>query len=82
MGVKEAEHFKTYLSGSLAALMEQLANNYMDEKDRDVSLVIRGRIYMLKDILDITGQLDSYDKMKRELVDLEGEGYKTKEPVV
>jgi len=48
----------------------------MDDKGRDLSAVIRGRLYQLKDIMGIVTEIDSYDNMKRELLDLENQGYK------
>jgi hypothetical protein len=47
----------------------------MDEKGRDVSAVIRGRLYQLKDIISLNNELESHDKMRRELAQLEEEGY-------
>lgn len=49
----------------------------MDEKGRDLSAVIRGRLFQLKEIVGIVAEMDSYDKMKQELLALENEGYKT-----
>jgi plasmid replication initiation protein len=48
----------------------------MDDKGRDVSSVIRGRLYQLKEIIGLGEELDSYDRMKSELAALENEGYK------
>lgn len=48
----------------------------MDEKGRDLSAVIRGRLFQLKEIVGIVAEMDSYDKMKQELMDLENQGYK------
>lgn len=48
----------------------------MDEKGRDLSAVIRGRLFQLKEIVGIVAEIDSYDKMKQELLALENEGYK------
>lgn len=48
----------------------------MDEKGRDLSAVIRGRLFQLKEIVGIVAEIDSYDKMKQELLVLENEGYK------
>jgi len=79
MSVPQAEHFKNYINGSIKSLENQLLNNFMDEKGRDVSAVIRGRLYMLKDIMELDEQAGNYDKLKKELMELEAQGYKEKE---
>lgn len=48
----------------------------MDAKGHDLSAVIRGRLYQLKEVVGIVEELDSYDKMKTELLVLENEGFK------
>ena len=50
-------------------------NNYLDKDGHDLSAVIRGRLYQLKDVVGILAEIDTYDKMKIELVALENEGY-------
>lgn len=55
---------------------DQLTNNFMDDKGRDVSSIIRGRLYQLKEIVGIVEELETYDKMKLELGALENEGFK------
>lgn len=73
----EAEIYKKFLGDAVITFSDQLINNFMDEKGRDLSAVIRGRLFQLKEIVGIVAEMDSYDKMKQELLALENEGYKT-----
>lgn len=72
----EAIHYKRFLGDALITFSDQLINNFLDNKDRDLSSVIRGRIYQLKDIMTIVEEIDTFDKMKIELLSLENEGYR------
>jgi len=48
----------------------------LDDKKNDLSPIIRGRLYAFGEILGIPDEMDSYDKMKAELMALENEGFK------
>jgi hypothetical protein len=72
----EADFYKRFLGDAIITFSDQLINNFMDDKGRDLSAVIRGRLYQLKDVIGIVTELESYDKMKEELMALENEGYK------
>lgn len=74
--VDAAMFYRKFLGDAVISFSDQLINNFMDEKGRDVSPIIRGRLYQLKDILGIADELDSYDRMKAELLALENDGYK------
>jgi len=74
--VDAADYYKKFLQDAIVTFADQLTNNFMDDKGRDLSAVIRGRLYQLKDIMGIVTEIDSYDNMKRELLDLENQGYK------
>lgn len=71
----EAEHYKKFIQDAIISFTDQLVNNYLDQKDHDLSMVIRGRLYQLKDVIGIIAEFDTYDKMKIELLSLENEGY-------
>jgi hypothetical protein len=68
--------YKKFLGDAIITFSDQLINNFMDDKGRDLSAVIRGRLYQLKDIVGIVNELETFDKMKEELMALENEGYK------
>ena len=72
----ESEYYKKFLGDAIITFSDQLINNFMDDKGRDLSAVIRGRLYQLKDVISIVAEMESYDKMKEELMALENEGYK------
>ena len=74
--VDAADYYKKFLGDAVITFSDQLINNFMDDKGRDLSAVIRGRLYQLKDILELATQLDDYDKMRQELMSLENEGFK------
>lgn len=70
-----AQHYKDFINNALLNFTEQLVNNFLDKEGRDLSAVLRGRIYQLKDLITILGEMEIYDKMKLELLALENEGY-------
>jgi hypothetical protein len=72
----ESEFYKKFLGDAIITFSDQLINNFMDDKGRDLSAVIRGRLYQLKDVVSIVSEMESYDKMREELMALENEGYK------
>ena len=72
----EAEHYLKFLGDGIITFSDQLINNFMDDKGRDLSAVIRGRLYQLKDIMSIVAEIETFDKMKAELLDLENQGFK------
>lgn len=74
--VDVAIHYKKFLGDAIITFSDQLINNFMDAKGHDLSAVIRGRLYQLKEVVGIVEELDSYDKMKTELLVLENEGFK------
>lgn len=74
--VDAALPYKKFIGDAVIAFSDQLINNFLDDKGRDMSAVIRGRLYQLKDILSVTEEIDTFDKMKQELLALENEGYK------
>jgi hypothetical protein len=74
--VPEAIHYKRFLGDAIITFSDQLLNNFIDKEGRDLSPVIRGRIYQLKDVMSIVEEIDTFDKMKIELLSLENEGYK------
>jgi len=55
--------------------MEQLANNFLDKDKNDLTPIIRGRIYAFKEVMTFLDELETYDKMKLELLALENEGF-------
>jgi len=70
-----ATHYTKFLEDLTALYLTELANNYLNDKREDVSDVIRGRLFELKEILGIPEQLKAIDKIKAELAQLEAEGY-------
>jgi hypothetical protein len=82
LAVDTAKYFNNYLTESVVTFTGELINNFLDSKGQDLSSVIRGRLYMLKDLIDVVNQLDDYDKMKRELDELEQAGYKAPGSVI
>ena len=72
----EAEYYKKFLFDGIVSFTEQLVNNFMDKDGHDLSPVLRGRLYQLKEVIGIVEEIDSFDKMRLELTALESEGYK------
>ena len=73
---EHAEHYVKFLEGLRVSYLNQLARNYLDSNDkRDISDYIRGRIFMLDEMLSLPEQLDSVKKLEAELKQLEAEGY-------
>ena len=70
-----ATHYTKFLEDLTALYLTELANNYLNDKREDVSDVIRGRLFQIKEILGIPEQLKVIDKIKAELAQLEAEGY-------
>jgi len=73
-----SEHYKAFLTNLIGLYLNELATNYLDKEHQDTSDVLRGRIFMLRELLAIPEQIKSVDKMGSELARLETEGY-TKE---
>ena len=71
-----AEFYKEFLTGAIEAYTKELVHNFLDDKKNDLSPIIRGRLYAFGEILGIPDEMDSYDKMKAELMALENEGFK------
>lgn len=61
---------------AIVSYADQLVNSFIDSKGNDVSAILRGRLYQLKDIVALNEEIDSYEKMKIELYHLENEGFK------
>lgn len=73
--VDAGQYYKDFINNAIITFTDQLVNNFLDKEGRDVSAVIRGRLYQLKDLLSVVLEMDTYDKMKTELMALENEGY-------
>lgn len=71
----EAEYYKDFIRQAIVSFTQQLVDNYLDKDKNDLSAVIRGRLYQLKDVMGIVEEFDTYDKMRIELLSLENEGY-------
>lgn len=69
-------HYKKFLGDAIITFSDQLINNFMDDKRNDLSPVIRGRLYQLKEVIGLVEEMETYDKMRSELMSLENEGYK------
>ena len=70
-----AVFYVEFLEGLREVYRNQLVHNHLDEKDRDVSPAIRGRVYELEDLLALPDQLDTVENLQKELKALEIEGY-------
>ena len=73
--VEEAKYYKEFINQAIVIFTEQLVNNFLDKEGHDLSAVIRGRLYQLKDVIGIVNEIDTFDKMRIELMALENEGY-------
>lgn len=60
---------------AIVTFSDQLVNNFLDDKGHDLSAIIRGRLYQLKDVMSIVEEIDTFDKMRTELLALENEGF-------
>lgn len=73
--VEAAQHYKDFINNALVNFTEQLVSNFLDKDKNDLSAVLRGRIYQLRDLLNILTEIETFDKMRTELLALENEGY-------
>jgi hypothetical protein len=76
LGSEGGLFYSAYLQEALKKLLGELVNQYVTDKGVDISMVIRGRINMLEDLLMLPEIIKSYEGLKRELSILEAEGYK------